>query len=274
MTEVESLRAQLAKQFEEQTERVDFYFEGLSELRGEIAAMLHSGAIPSEAAHHLDEKCETLQARQVPPTETENDRLKRLCRFQWMTLGYYSTPYNYDPKNIVIHPISGEVCSGILHDGGEQAREADEVMKKLGFTADEIRSWPGPKTVVTQQADKVSSGTASDAVGARRETDARGLGNGYGDPRGHHVYAPTAGLKQSEHVTPPIASGKADPCFCHEARGQAGCPTHAPRYGVTEPEYDRCPHCQGSFSFTKPDNGRCFWCKKQVTKPVPSKERS
>ena len=49
----------------------------------------------------------------------ENDRLKRACRYMHLTLGYYATPYNYDPKTWVTHPISGECASGILHDGGK-----------------------------------------------------------------------------------------------------------------------------------------------------------
>jgi len=73
------------------------------------------------------------------------DKLKRLCRFQFLTLGYYATPYNYDDKNNIYHPITGEPASGIKVDGGQEAREANDLIEKLGFTKDEIRSWPGPK---------------------------------------------------------------------------------------------------------------------------------
>jgi len=76
---------------------------------------------------------------------SENDRLKRACRYMYLTLGYYSTPYNYDPKNWVIHPISGERASGIMHDGGRDAKDAQAAVSDLGFTAEEISSWGGPK---------------------------------------------------------------------------------------------------------------------------------
>lgn len=74
----------------------------------------------------------------------ENDKLKRLCRFQFMTLGYYGTHHNYDPKKIVYHPISGEAASGIMQDGGREARQAQFIARDLGFDGDEICAWPGP----------------------------------------------------------------------------------------------------------------------------------
>lgn len=74
----------------------------------------------------------------------ENDRLKRLCRYQYMTLGYYSTPYNYDTKNIAYHPETGQAASGIMCDGGHDARQASAVSRALGFDGDEICSWAGP----------------------------------------------------------------------------------------------------------------------------------
>ena len=62
--------------------------------------------------------------------------LKRLCRFQFLTLGFYGTPYNY---------TTNVVC-GIKQDQGEQAREAQKIATDLGFTGDEIRLWSGPNT--------------------------------------------------------------------------------------------------------------------------------
>ena len=73
------------------------------------------------------------------------DKLKRLCRFQFLTLGYYATEFNYDNKNTAYHPITGEITSGIMFDKGQQAKEAQKIAKELGFTGDEIRSWKGPK---------------------------------------------------------------------------------------------------------------------------------
>lgn len=70
----------------------------------------------------------------------ENDRLKKACRFMYLTLGYYGAPYNYDSKNWVSHPISGGLASGILSDGGSDARQASGVVKEL-FTQDEIDAW-------------------------------------------------------------------------------------------------------------------------------------
>jgi hypothetical protein len=66
----------------------------------------------------------------------ENERLKRLCRFQFLTLGFYRTKWNYNEGNTSY--------SGIMFDGGREATEANEMAKKLGFTADEICSWKGP----------------------------------------------------------------------------------------------------------------------------------
>lgn len=76
---------------------------------------------------------------------SENDRLKRACRYMYLTLGYYGTPYNYDRKNWATHPLTGEIASGIMHDGGRDARDAHAAVHDLGFTQDEIGSWGGPK---------------------------------------------------------------------------------------------------------------------------------
>jgi hypothetical protein len=76
--------------------------------------------------------------------EKENDRLKRLCRYQFLTLGFYAAKYNYTEEAIVHHPITGEPEGGIMADGGEQARAAKKVREKLGFTTEEILAWPGP----------------------------------------------------------------------------------------------------------------------------------
>jgi len=72
------------------------------------------------------------------------DKLKRLCRYQFFTLGFYGTPYNYDDQYIAYHPIDGSPQSGIKHDGGGQAREAKRVMIELGFSPEEVSSWKGP----------------------------------------------------------------------------------------------------------------------------------
>lgn len=74
----------------------------------------------------------------------ENDKLKRLCRYQYMTLGYYGTHHNYDESKIVYHPMSGKAASGIMEDGGRDARQAQFVARDLGFTGDEICAWAGP----------------------------------------------------------------------------------------------------------------------------------
>lgn len=77
---------------------------------------------------------------------SENDRLKRACRYMHITLGYYGTPYNYDAKNWVFHPMTGEKASGILHDGGKESLDAQAVVKSLGFSSEEIYSWGGPES--------------------------------------------------------------------------------------------------------------------------------
>lgn len=60
---------------------------------------------------------------------TEIDNLRKAARYAYLTLGYYATPYNYDSKNIAYHPLTGKAASGIMFDGGSDAREAIEKMK-------------------------------------------------------------------------------------------------------------------------------------------------
>jgi len=67
----------------------------------------------------------------------ENDKLRRLCRFQFFTLGHYGTQYNYD------NPHSE---GGVMHDRGKMARESNALAFAMGFTRDEIDSWAGPRT--------------------------------------------------------------------------------------------------------------------------------
>jgi hypothetical protein len=59
----------------------------------------------------------------------EQEKKDYLFRFMYLTLGYYSTEYNYDSKNIVFHPITGEPCSGIMHDRGHDAKEAMDLVR-------------------------------------------------------------------------------------------------------------------------------------------------
>lgn len=63
----------------------------------------------------------------------ERKELVACIRYFYLTLGFYRTPFNYDPKNDVRHPITGEVCSGILHDGGREAAEASDRFRGLVF---------------------------------------------------------------------------------------------------------------------------------------------
>lgn len=85
-----------------------------------------------------------MEQSEIDLLKAENDRLKRLCRFQAFTLGFYGTPYNYNDANIAYHPISGQAASGIKADGGNDARQCAGVALLLGFTHAEISSWPGP----------------------------------------------------------------------------------------------------------------------------------
>lgn len=98
---------------------------------------------------HLENEIEKLRE--------ENERLKKLCRIQFITLGYYGTHYNYDQKNIVYHPISGEPASGIMHDGGQDARQASAFARALGFTGDEISAWPGPGDIKLLYGDELEA---------------------------------------------------------------------------------------------------------------------
>ena len=96
-----------------------------------------------ESKYYRNSTQEVVVARLKELVE-ENDHLKRLCRFQYLTLGYYGTHYNYDPKNIVYNPTSGEPASGVMSDGGHSARQAHFIARDLGFDGDDICSWPGP----------------------------------------------------------------------------------------------------------------------------------
>jgi len=70
--------------------------------------------------------------------KTELERYKYLCRFLYLTLGFYATEYNYDDKNIVYHPLTGEPASGIMFDRGRGAREAKEQCKNVGINKDDF----------------------------------------------------------------------------------------------------------------------------------------
>lgn len=67
--------------------------------------------------------------------EDENDQLKRIVRFMYLTLGYYGTLYNYD---------DGKWMGGVLQDRGHDARQAT-IIAKRSFSAEVICSWPGPR---------------------------------------------------------------------------------------------------------------------------------
>lgn len=64
--------------------------------------------------------------------EDENDKLKRMVRFMYLTLGYYGTVYNYD---------DGKWMGGVLQDRGQQARQATIIANK-DYKPEEICSWP------------------------------------------------------------------------------------------------------------------------------------
>lgn len=85
--------------------------------------------------------CE-LQDR-ISELESENIELKKGFRYLWMTMGFYKTPYNYSRESAVTYP-DGSQLIGVLRDGGDQASNAAEVIRKLGFSGDQIRGWNGP----------------------------------------------------------------------------------------------------------------------------------
>lgn len=90
----------------------------------------------------LEEQAEALAQSKLEALIEENRKLKALCRYQYLTLGYYGTPFNYNEKNNVRHPITNEVASGIMHEGGHDARYAHKIaILQLKFTAEEICSW-------------------------------------------------------------------------------------------------------------------------------------
>ncbi len=69
----------------------------------------------------------------------ENKKLKKALRFTYLTLGFYGTPYNYSEDSAILW-IDNTKIKGILRDGGQDAREASEFVKKL-FSRDEILKW-------------------------------------------------------------------------------------------------------------------------------------
>lgn len=69
--------------------------------------------------------------------EQENNRLKRLVRFMYLTLGFYATEWNYKEGNTSY--------SGVMFDGGREANEAIELMDFLGFNKQIVgNTFPGP----------------------------------------------------------------------------------------------------------------------------------
>jgi hypothetical protein len=71
--------------------------------------------------------------------ELENIKLRALVRYQYMTLGFYGTPYNYKEK--IGYP-DGKWRTGIEFDAGHDARYANRIATELlGYTSGEIMNW-------------------------------------------------------------------------------------------------------------------------------------
>lgn len=82
-----------------------------------------------------------LAMREVNKLRDENEKLKRLCRYQYLTLGFYGTRFNYQEK---IEFPDGSRENNITRDNGHDARQASILARRI-FNADEICGWPGPK---------------------------------------------------------------------------------------------------------------------------------
>lgn len=65
------------------------------------------------------------------------DDMKKLIRFQYLTLGYYATEYNY--KELIYNPISGITQTGITEDNGFQAKKAIELAKQLNLVPEGLK---------------------------------------------------------------------------------------------------------------------------------------
>ena len=70
--------------------------------------------------------------------KSELDKYKYLCRFFYLTLGFYATEYNYSEKSRVTHPINGKSDIGVMWDKGRQANEALKVPDEIGINRDDF----------------------------------------------------------------------------------------------------------------------------------------
>jgi len=79
----------------------------------------------------------------IQALEEENRKLKIVCRYQYLTLGFYSTPYNYRQK--IGYP-DGSWKTNIMEDEGHDARVAG-ILTRRYFPEETTAKdpWPGPE---------------------------------------------------------------------------------------------------------------------------------
>ena len=91
----------------------------------------------------------------IEELENENRELKKGFRYLWLTMGFYQTRYNYSEESACPFP-DGSRMVNVLRDGGCDALRACEVVRRLGFSGNQIRSWDGPWVKDPEGVDKTS----------------------------------------------------------------------------------------------------------------------
>lgn len=81
----------------------------------------------------------------IEDQKAQMKKMKELIRFQYMTLGFYGTRYNYE--TFIFNPFTKISELNIMVDGGFDAREAILKAKELGLTPDECHppAYTSPK---------------------------------------------------------------------------------------------------------------------------------
>ena len=68
--------------------------------------------------------------------------LKFICRWMYLTLGFYRTAYNYSEDSKILYPDGSKVL-GILRDGGKRAEEANLLVDSYKlFGGARVQDWP------------------------------------------------------------------------------------------------------------------------------------
>lgn len=75
--------------------------------------------------------------KDLEETKKELNKYKKLARFQYLTLGFYASDYNYQEKSAVTWVDNSKIL-GILRDSGQQAKEALDYLTKNEIKPEEF----------------------------------------------------------------------------------------------------------------------------------------